>query len=105
MPLEPAASVWHRSKQGCNVFVWCPASGGCDTGGGSKFPYQGCQLKSQPGLTAGSQPEAWGRGPGTTDFASGEFLPRTPLAGTAGVTPVVEYVKTASLDFTVTPAA
>ncbi|EIE20593.1 hypothetical protein COCSUDRAFT_57736 [Coccomyxa subellipsoidea C-169] len=61
-----------KSKQGCNVFVWCPASGGCDTGGGSKFPYQGCQLKSQPGLTAGSQPEAWGRGPGTTDFASAD---------------------------------
>ena len=65
------ACAWRRSKQGCNVFVWCADTGGCDTGGSDKFPYQGCQLKSQPGLAASSQPEAWARGPGTTKFVSG----------------------------------
>ncbi|BDA50525.1 hypothetical protein COCOBI_16-2010 [Coccomyxa sp. Obi] len=63
-----------KAKQGCNIFVYCPAVGSCDTGGGS-FPYQGCQLKSQPALTASSQPEFWGKGPGT-GFTSG----RVPAA-------------------------
>ncbi|CAL8464922.1 g4457 [Coccomyxa elongata] len=63
-----------KAKQGCNVFVYCPAAGSCDTGGG-KFLYQGCQLKRQPALNASSQPEFWGRGPGT-GFTSG----RVPAA-------------------------
>ncbi len=64
--------VCRRAKQDCNVFIYCPAAGSCDTGGG-KFPYQGCQLKRQPALNASSQPEFWGRGPGT-GFTSGEHL-------------------------------
>lgn len=63
-----------KAKQDCNVFVYCPAVDSCDTGGG-KFPYQGCQLKRQPALTASSQPEFWGKGPGT-GFTSG----RVPAA-------------------------
>ncbi|CAK0786944.1 hypothetical protein CVIRNUC_010158 [Coccomyxa viridis] len=64
-----------RSSKGCNVWVWCPLTSGCQTGSGS-FPYLGCQLKHQAYVSTSAAPQplpsAWSRGPPTA-FVSGRL--------------------------------
>ena len=76
----PAASdgaMFCRSSKGCNVWVWCPLTSGCQTGSGS-FPYLGCQLKHQAYVSTSAAPQplpsAWSRGPPTA-FVSGQSSP------------------------------
>ena len=68
--------VCRRAQSKCNVWVWCPLTSGCSTGNGT-FPYLGCQLKYQAGLSTSAsstaQPDAWERGP-PTSFVSGGAL-------------------------------
>ncbi len=71
----PNGSWLCRNAKGCNVWVWCPHMGGCQTGSGS-FPYQGCQLKYQANVSTSYAPQplpaAWSRGPPTA-FVSGAY--------------------------------
>ena len=62
---------------GCNIFVWCPQSGGCDNGAGILVPSDVCVLKTQ---VIGATVNVWARGPSTT-FTSGACYPgmRSPL--------------------------
>ena len=55
----------HRQAESCNVFTYCPIQGGCPYGVNQTFPYQGCQLKNQPGssLSPLYTPPAYSRGP------------------------------------------
>ncbi|KAK9811976.1 hypothetical protein WJX73_004846 [Symbiochloris irregularis] len=63
-----------KANPQCNIFVYCPSFTGCPYGSGQIFPYQGCQLKNQPGLQLGPNavPLAYERGH-TTLFASGRL--------------------------------
>lgn len=67
-------AMFCRSSKGCNVWVWCPLTSGCQTGSGS-FPYLGCQLKHQAYVSTSAAPQplpsAWSRGPPTA-FVSGQ---------------------------------
>lgn len=74
-PIRLSAESWQwgaRQSSGCNVFTYCPIMGGCAYGMNQTFPYQGCQLKNQPGssLSPLFTPLAYSRGP-PTPFTSG----------------------------------
>eukprot|EP00884_Botryococcus_braunii_P005469 jgi/Botrbrau1/14923/Bobra.0018s0027.1 len=63
-----------QAQEGCNIWVWCSITAGCPTGGGDNFPFLGCHLKKQAGLSSPSdQPEAWARG-ADVYFTSGRVL-------------------------------
>ncbi|KAL4448218.1 hypothetical protein ABPG75_005437 [Micractinium tetrahymenae] len=50
-----------QQASSCNVFVYCPASGGCDNGSGTVYASQLCTLKSYP-LQPGKEPSYFARG-------------------------------------------
>ena len=60
-----------NATAGCNIFVWCPESGGCDNGAGILVPADVCVLKTQ---VLGATVNVWSRGP-STSFTSGACYP------------------------------
>ena len=62
--------VWCSTDSACNVFVYCPKSNGCNNANNATIPYQQCDLKNLPGLSAGGLIDSWASGP-DVDFTSG----------------------------------
>lgn len=64
-----------RANSGCNAWVFCGHTGGCNDGYGKVYPFGTCTLKNQGGIEAmGSDPPVVYGSYGTSDFTSGKMV-------------------------------
>ena len=64
-----------KTASGCNTWVYCPLSNGCDNAGVNTYPFGSCTLKYQQQVSWGGTPESWAS---NTDFLSGDQLSACP---------------------------
>ena len=63
-----------RANSGCNAWVYCGNTGGCNDGYGKVYQYGLCTLKYQADIATGGPPQLYGAYGTSLDWTSGKIV-------------------------------